>query len=131
MYSSEKGFTLIELLIVIAILGVLAAVVVPNIGRFIGEGDQEAMDAELKNVQAAVQELMIEEQITTLSIQGLSTANTTENRTNDMTVFPSTADSYSLYGSSSGNYLKSDTTSYFYYVDFRGTVYQEQEAYTP
>ena len=50
----EKGFTLIELLIVVAILGVLAAVVIPNVGRFIGRGETEAAETELSNLQSAV-----------------------------------------------------------------------------
>ncbi len=50
----EKGFTLIELLVVIAIIGVLAAVAVPNMGKFIGEGEEEAMETELHNVKTAV-----------------------------------------------------------------------------
>ncbi len=54
----EKGFTLIELLIVVAILGVLAAVVIPNVGRFIGRGEEEAAATELSNIQTAVIAMM-------------------------------------------------------------------------
>ena len=62
----EKGFTLIELLIVVAILGVLAAVVIPNVGRFIGRGEEEAAATELSNVQAAVVAMMVDNGISTL-----------------------------------------------------------------
>ncbi len=56
----EKGFTLIELLIVVAILGVLAAVVIPNVGRFIGRGEEEAAATELSNIQTAVVAMMVD-----------------------------------------------------------------------
>ena len=62
----EKGFTLIELLIVVAILGVLAAVVIPNVGRFIGRGEQEAKDTELSNMQTAVISMMTDNNLPTV-----------------------------------------------------------------
>ena len=62
----EKGFTLIELLIVVAILGVLAAVVIPNVGRFIGRGETEAAATELSNVQSAVEAMMVDNGLETL-----------------------------------------------------------------
>ena len=49
----EKGFTLIELLIVVAILGVLAAVVIPNVGSFMGSAELNAGNTELQNIRTA------------------------------------------------------------------------------
>ncbi len=82
----EKGFTLIELLIVVAILGVLAAVVIPNVGRFIGRGETEAGETELSNVQSAVVAMMVDNQLSTLANPRTGAANATRN----MCVFPDT-----------------------------------------
>ena len=81
----EKGFTLIELLIVVAILGVLAAVVIPNVGRFIGRGESEAGDTEFANIQAAVVAMMTDNGVRALPTAVNATA------TNNMSRFPDTS----------------------------------------
>ncbi len=78
----QKGFTLIELLIVVAILGVLAAVVIPNIGQFIGAGEEEARETEFSTIQTSVHAMMVDNGATTLTVIGAATT--------DMTVFPDT-----------------------------------------
>jgi len=64
----EGGFTLIELLIVVAILGILAAVVIPNVGRFLGRGQEEARRTEFQNIGAAVTALMVENKLSAIPV---------------------------------------------------------------
>ena len=49
----EKGFTLMELLIVVAVLGVLAAVLVPRLTTFFSTGQVAAANTEVANVEVA------------------------------------------------------------------------------
>jgi len=121
----EKGFTLIELLIVVAILGVLAAVVIPNVGRFIGRGEEEAAETELANIQSAVVSMMVDNGIDLLP-------NPVTTATGNMSDFPSpnSTDStrhYSLFaytGDSTINYVITEFTTENYTVNAQGTVSQ-------
>lgn len=53
--KNQKGFTLIELLIVIAVIGVLAAVMVPNVSGFIKTGNIAGANAEAASAKTAAQ----------------------------------------------------------------------------
>ncbi|MCI0778688.1 MAG: type II secretion system protein [Chloroflexi bacterium] len=51
---SQRGFTLAELLVVGGMVVGLAAVILPNVGQFTGEGEGGAPATEVARVQAAV-----------------------------------------------------------------------------
>lgn len=50
----QKGFTLVEVLVVILILGVLAAIAIPNIAKFIGYGREDVGRVELSEISNCV-----------------------------------------------------------------------------
>ena len=139
--------TKIELLIVVAILGVLAAVIIPNVGRFINRGAEEARKTERSNVALAIGTMMLEANIGTIP-----TPLVTE--TNDMAAFPdatsTTVDklldpdnvAYTYPGDAIGyvlwnmdntaddgvtvleKYVQTATTTYFYIADTDTTLHQ-------
>ena len=151
----QKGFNLIELLIVVATLGALAAVIIPNVGRFIGHGETEAKDTEVSNIQLAVHSMMVDNELDTLD----NPISNIANRTNDMGNFPDTStcgvdkvkdvyeNNYSGFGDKDGyilfmhdriadnsdntslaNYVDVQTSEYWYTVDEEGTITQYDTA---
>jgi len=64
--QGERGFTLIEILVVVALLGILTAVVIPNVLNLMNEGEEEAKQTEWHNIQTAVLAMMVQSDVSQL-----------------------------------------------------------------
>ena len=60
MNRSEKGFTLIELLIVVAIIGIIAAIAIPNLLNAIDRGKQKRTMADMRSIGTAVESYAVD-----------------------------------------------------------------------
>ena len=107
--NSEAGFTLTELLIVVAILGILVAVVLPNFTGLLGGAKTNSGASELNIVQTAVD--------AKLSATNATTTTAITTATTDMST---AAGGFSL----SPSYMRSTATHGTYTVDTTGKVAQ-------
>jgi prepilin-type N-terminal cleavage/methylation domain-containing protein len=85
----ERGFTLVELLAACAILVALAAIAVPTVANYVSHSCSDAAKAELSDVQAALDSMMAD--------NGLESVTAVTTATNDMTNFPSAMNPLSGY----------------------------------
>lgn len=58
--TKKKGFTLIELIVVIAILGILAAILIPKFGGFTAKADKSACLADARTILTSYNTIVTE-----------------------------------------------------------------------
>ena len=57
---NSKGFTLIELLIVVAIIGIIAAIAIPNLLNAIDRGKQKRTMADIRSIGTAIESYAVD-----------------------------------------------------------------------
>jgi prepilin-type N-terminal cleavage/methylation domain-containing protein len=108
MHRNNGGFTLIELVIVIAILGILMAIALPNFTGITNRGASAAAKAELVTVQTAMDVMMAQNNFASVNLTAA---------TADMATFPTGYPLFPLF-------LRSATTSDNYSCSTTGLVTQ-------
>ena len=117
--KGQRGFTLIELLVVVTILGILAAIVTLSLVGLTTNASVQACQQEYNTVQTALDALMADNNVSTVTPEG---------PTNSMTT-PITPGGVALFVTLGGtgvtqtrNYTRNGQTHFFYTWDGFGKI---------
>ena len=97
----EKGFTLIELMIVIAIIGILVAIALPQFAAYRNRGFNATSESDLKNMCIAQEAYFADFQIYTPNVADLVAYGYTQSPSVTPTILGANNTSYSMRASHS------------------------------